>query len=219
MKLTIVPPDGDGPAAAASYGVYLDDTQIYPAGLKLDMDPRNLPVVTLDVDLFRLDRTELHDPQILISPPSRDLLVKLGWTPPAAPSPVEADALRIRIADALMAEHAKTAIICEHTQMISFGALAARVLTIRDEEMERLRGELTEWQNAHTQALQWGSAMEQRATLARTRLDQLRAYARWCTDRSVEPDESDILALANGTCRADYIALMDGADETPERDQ
>lgn len=46
------------------------------------------------------------------------------------------------------------------------------------------------------------------------RLRQLRAYARWCTAHSVEPEERDILELADGTHRDDYVALMAEADRT-----
>jgi hypothetical protein len=47
-----------------------------------------------------------------------------------------------------------------------------------------------------------------RAEKAETALDQLRAYARWCKDRSVEPDERDILNLADGKECHDYVALL-----------
>lgn len=43
---------------------------------------------------------------------------------------------------------------------------------------------------------------------AEARLDQLRAYAHWCKAKSVEPDERDILALADGLECHDYVALM-----------
>jgi hypothetical protein len=41
-----------------------------------------------------------------------------------------------------------------------------------------------------------------------SRLNQLRAYARWCNDRSVEPETRDILNLANGEECHDYVALL-----------
>jgi hypothetical protein len=50
--------------------------------------------------------------------------------------------------------------------------------------------------------------MTARATAAEAALDQLRAYARWCEDRSVEPDERDILNLADGKECHDYVALL-----------
>jgi hypothetical protein len=52
------------------------------------------------------------------------------------------------------------------------------------------------------------SEWKARALAAEAALDQLRAYARWCKDRSVEPDERDILNLADGKECHDYVALM-----------
>jgi hypothetical protein len=57
------------------------------------------------------------------------------------------------------------------------------------------------------------SASAERDAL-QARLDQLRAYARWCTAHSVEPEERDILELTDGAHRDDYVALMAEADRT-----
>jgi hypothetical protein len=53
-----------------------------------------------------------------------------------------ADDLRDRYAEAIRAKFDKTAVVCDHSQVISFGALADAVLAVRDEELERLRAEL-----------------------------------------------------------------------------
>lgn len=57
-----------------------------------------------------------------------------------------------------------------------------------------------------------------RAVKAESALNQLRAYARWCKDRAVEPDERDIRELADGTHHEDYVALMAADVPTEETD-
>lgn len=55
-------------------------------GLSLQIGVDELPRVTLGVVLHELD-TELENPRIVVPDKTRDLLVRLGWTPPAEEAP------------------------------------------------------------------------------------------------------------------------------------
>lgn len=83
MKLTIVPPEGGGPAFGARYRVCIDDVPVYPTGLRLDMgDHRRVPTAVFEIALYQVEPVSLDDPLVLIPDATRDLLVRLGWTPP-----------------------------------------------------------------------------------------------------------------------------------------
>ncbi|MBC2903150.1 hypothetical protein [Streptomyces cupreus] len=64
--------------------VELDGEDIAPLveGLSLRIGVKALPTVTLDVIVHELD-TELPNPRVVVPEKTRDLLVRLGWTPPA----------------------------------------------------------------------------------------------------------------------------------------
>lgn len=64
--------------------IELDGVDIANAvtGLSLRMGVDSLPEVTLGVMLHELD-TELEHPRVNVPDTTRDLLVRLGWTPPA----------------------------------------------------------------------------------------------------------------------------------------
>jgi hypothetical protein len=84
VKLSIVPPKGGGLTVGTRYRVYLDDVQVFPTGVRIDMgNHREPPTVTLDVPVYAAERVDLDDPMVLIPDSTRDLLIRIGWTPPA----------------------------------------------------------------------------------------------------------------------------------------
>lgn len=59
---------------------------------------------------------------------------------------------------------------------------------------------------------QWKRAYEDRTA-------QLRAYARWCQSRGVDPEVRDLVAIADAEAHDDYVALMaHGEDPAPARE-
>lgn len=64
--------------------VRLDDQDIVRdlRGLTLTMGVDRVPVVELDVSVFEGVGLELEDVQVYIPESTRELLVRLGWTPP-----------------------------------------------------------------------------------------------------------------------------------------
>jgi phage protein D len=64
--------------------VHLDDQDISAAlhGLTLRLDSGDVPRATLDVIALDIS-TYSDDAQVHLPPATRDLLVRLGWTPPA----------------------------------------------------------------------------------------------------------------------------------------
>jgi hypothetical protein len=52
------------------------------AALSVHVGVDHLPTAVLDVILHELD-TELENPRVIVPEKTRDLLVRLGWTPPA----------------------------------------------------------------------------------------------------------------------------------------
>jgi hypothetical protein len=68
--------------------IELDGQDIASAvtGLSLRVGTYGLPEVTLEVVLHELD-TVLETPLVILPDATRDLLVRLGWTPPAEEAP------------------------------------------------------------------------------------------------------------------------------------
>ena len=64
--------------------IELDGVDIAHAvtGLSLHIGVDNLPTAVFDVALRELD-TDLEQPRVTVPDETRDLLVRLGWTPPA----------------------------------------------------------------------------------------------------------------------------------------
>lgn len=78
-----------------NYRVHLDDHDISTSlrGLSFAVNEQEWPRVTLDVIVWDLQETELD---VIASVPddTRDLLIRLGWTPPKGESDPEADGFR-----------------------------------------------------------------------------------------------------------------------------
>jgi hypothetical protein len=55
-------------------------------GLSLYISTDNRPTAVVDVVLHEMD-TDLDNPRVIVPEKTRDLLVRLGWTPPAEEAP------------------------------------------------------------------------------------------------------------------------------------
>jgi hypothetical protein len=54
---------------------------VYPTAATLEMRVGHLPKLRLEIDVIDLV-CDIHDPTVEIPAHTRDLLVRLGWTPP-----------------------------------------------------------------------------------------------------------------------------------------
>lgn len=77
----------EGSGAPVATTVHLDDLDITPAllGLKLAIQPNALPHVELELelDLHPLGQIDVDSARVDLAAGTRDLLIKLGWTPPS----------------------------------------------------------------------------------------------------------------------------------------
>lgn len=76
---------GDG--LPGSTGIHLDghDVARTVRALTLSLGPDRLPSVELDVLVFGEMELDVEGAQVLLPEATRELLVRLGWTPPAEP--------------------------------------------------------------------------------------------------------------------------------------
>lgn len=77
-----------GNGMAGGTQIEMDGEDIAPAisGLTVRMEAGAMPTAVLDVVLWELDE-ELVSPRVTVPDKTRDLLVRLGWTPPAEEEP------------------------------------------------------------------------------------------------------------------------------------
>ena len=77
-KITI----NSGPLGTGT--IHLDDTDISNAvrGIDVRLRPGDFPEVTLELGVTEIYRLSAEEPDVLIDGHVRDVLIKLGWTPP-----------------------------------------------------------------------------------------------------------------------------------------
>lgn len=93
---------------------------------------------------------------------------------------------------------------------------AAAALSVRWEHAAHLAARVGDAERRAEHAENEHQVTQERLAEAERRLDQLRAYARWCNDRSVEPKERDIRELADGTHRDCVCATRLAEAENPD---
>ncbi|MFD0885755.1 hypothetical protein ACFQ08_14485 [Streptosporangium algeriense] len=79
MKLSIT-----GMPHRTDYRLELDGHNI-ARGLRravLDLDPSGVPTLELEIRVHELERLDVEEVQVLLPEATRDLLTRLGWTPP-----------------------------------------------------------------------------------------------------------------------------------------